>query len=148
MLQRPLVTLHTTRDPGVPYRHVLRYFSRAALLGTDDLLTVLPVDRAGHCEFRAEEVLGGLGALLLKADSDLVLALVDPLETLRDIIDVDIAFGAGRVAELVQDQVSDFVDELEDEFGFPGDAGDAAEGALDAVTDFGGNAGDEIADLF
>lgn len=150
LLQRPLVTLHSTRDPGVPYRHELRYFSRAAFLGTDDLLTVLPVDRPGHCKFTAEEVLGAFGALLLKADSDLVLALVDPLETLHDIIDIDIdvGAGAGRVAELVQDRASDFVDELEDEFAFLDNAGDAAEGALDAVTDVGGNAQDEIEDLF
>jgi hypothetical protein len=95
-------------------------------------------------------VLGAFGALLLKADSDLVLALVDPLETLHDIIDIDIdvGAGAGRVAELVQDRASDFVDELEDEFAFLDNAGDAAEGALDAVTDVGGNAQDEIEDLF
>jgi pimeloyl-ACP methyl ester carboxylesterase len=150
LLQRPLVTLHTTRDPSVPYRHELIYFSRAALLGRDDRLTVLPVDRAGHCEFTADDVLGGFGALLLKSDSDLVLALVDPLDALRDIIDVDIDIGAGagRVAELVQDRASDFVDELEDEFGFIDDAGDAAEDAVDAVEDFGGDAKDEIDDLF
>jgi len=150
LLQRPLVTLHTTRDPGVPYRHELIYFNRAALLGTDDKLTVLPVDRAGHCAFTAQEVLGGLGALLLRADSHLVLALVDSLETLHGIIDVDIDVGAGskRIAELVQDQATDFVDELEDEFGFVGDAPDAAEDALDAVTDVGGNIKDEVEDLF
>jgi hypothetical protein len=150
LLQRPLVTLHSTRDPGIPYRHELRYFSRAAFLGTDDLLTVLPVDRPGHCKFTAEEVLGAFGALLLQADSDMVLALVDPLETLHDIIDadIDIGAGAGRVAELVHEQASDFVDELEDEFGFLGDAGNAAEGARDAVADVGSDAQDEIEDLF
>jgi hypothetical protein len=83
-------------------------------------------------------VLGGFGALLLKSDSDLVLALVDPLETLHQIIelDIDLGTGAGRVAELVQDQASDFVKDLEDEFGFLGDAGDAAEDAVDVVEDF------------
>jgi pimeloyl-ACP methyl ester carboxylesterase len=146
LLQRPLVTLHTTRDPGVPYRHELRYFSRAALLGTDDLLTVLPVDRAGHCEFTAEEVLGGFGALLLKSDSDLVLALVDPLEALHDIIDV--GAGAERVAEFVQDRTRDFVDELEDEFGFLDDVREGAEGAFDAVQDVGGSAKDTVENLF
>jgi hypothetical protein len=150
LLQRPLVTLHTTRDPVIPYRHELRYFSRAAILGRDDLLTVLPVDRAGHCSFTAEEVLGGFGALLLRSDSGLVLALVDLLEALHDVIDVDIDIGAGagRLAELVQDQASDFVDELEDEFGFIDDAGDAADGAIDSVEDFGDDAKDEIEDLF
>lgn len=149
-LERPLVALHTTRDPGVPYRHELIYFSRAALLGKDDQLTILPVDREGHCAFTGEEVLGGFGALLLKADSDLVLALVDPLEALHDAIDVDIDVGAGadRVAEMVQDQAGDFVDDLEQEFGFVDDAPDAAEDALDSVKDFGDDAKDAIEDLF
>ena len=36
---------------------------RAALLGTDDQLTVLPVEpRAGHYAFEAQEVVGGLAA--------------------------------------------------------------------------------------
>jgi hypothetical protein len=150
LLQRPLVTLHPTRDPGVPYRHELIYFNRAALLGTDDLLTVLPVDRDGHCEFTAAEVLGGLAALLFEADSDLVLALVEHLDALQDIVDIriDVSAGAGRLAELVQNQASDFVDEVEDEFGFLDEAGDTAEGALDAVKDVAGEAKDEIEDLF
>jgi pimeloyl-ACP methyl ester carboxylesterase len=146
LLQRPLVTLHTTRDPGVPYRHELKYFSRAAFLGRDHLLTVLPVDRAGHCEFTAEEVLGGFGALLLQSDSDLVLALVDPLEALHDIIDV--GAGTERVAEFVQDQARDFVDELEDEFGFLDEAREGAADALDAVQDVGGSAKDTVENLF
>jgi hypothetical protein len=49
---------------------------------------------------------------------------------------------------LVHEQASDFVDELEDEFGFLGDAGNAAEGARDAVADVGSDAQDEIEDLF
>lgn len=150
LLQRPLVTLHTTRDPGVPYRHELKYFNRAALLGTDDLLTMLPVDRAGHCAFTAPEVLGGLAALLFEADSDLVLALVEPLETLQGIIDagIDVDAGAGRVAGLARDQASDFVDEVGDAFEFLDEAGNAAEGRLDAVKDFGGDARRAVEDLF
>jgi pimeloyl-ACP methyl ester carboxylesterase len=110
LLQRPLVTLHTTGDPGVPFRHELTYFTRAALLGTEDKLTVLPVDRAGHCAFQPQEVIGGLAALLLNADSDLVLALLDPLSALHGIVDADI--GTGRLAELVQHQASAFLDRL------------------------------------
>jgi hypothetical protein len=137
LLQRPLVTLHTTGDPGVPYRHELIYFNRAALLGRDDKLTVLPVDRAGHCAFKAQEVIGGLAALLLNADSDLVLALTDPLEALHGIVDADI--GTGRLAELVQHQASAFLDRLENEFGFLKEARHVATDRLDAVTDVGGN---------
>ena len=152
------MTLHTTGDPAVPYRHELIYFKRAALLGTDDLLTVLPVDRAGHWAFEAQE----LAALLLNADSDLVLTLVDPLQALHGIVDVDV--GAGRLPELVQRQASAFLDRLENEFGFlkearhgatdaldtvtdlSGNALDAGEDGLDAVTDLGGNAADAAAD--
>jgi hypothetical protein len=158
LLQRPLVTLHTTGDPGVPYRHELVYFNRAALLGRDDKLTVLPVNRAGHCAFKPKEVIGGLAALLLRADSGLVLALLDPLEALHGIVAADI--GTGRLAERVQQQASAFLDRLENEFGFlkearhvathgfdaasdlGGNAVDAARDGLDAVTDLGGNAVD------
>jgi pimeloyl-ACP methyl ester carboxylesterase len=140
LLQRPLVTLHTTGDPVVPYRHELIYFNRAALLGTDDQLTVLPVDRAGHCAFKAQELVGELAALLLNADSDLVLALTDPLEALHGIVDAGI--GAGRLAELVQNQASAFLDRLENEFGFLKDARHVATDGVDAVTDLGGNAED------
>ena len=144
LLQRPLVTLHTTGDPGVPYRHELIYFTRAALLGTDDKLTVLPVERAGHCAFKAQEVVGGLAALLLNADSDLVLALMDPLEALHGIVDADI--GTGRLAELVQHQASAFLDRLENEFGFLKEARHVTTDGLDAVTDVGGNAADAAQD--
>jgi pimeloyl-ACP methyl ester carboxylesterase len=162
LLQRPLVTMHTTGDPIIPYRHELIYFNRAALLGADDKLTVLPVDRAGHCAFEAQEVVGGMAALLLNANSDLVLALLDPLEALHGIVDIDI--GAGRLPELVQGQASAFLDRLENEFGFlkkarhvatdgldaatdlGGDAVDAAGNGLDAVTDVGGSAADAAQD--
>jgi pimeloyl-ACP methyl ester carboxylesterase len=157
LLRRPLVTLHTTRDPGVPYRHELLYFNRAALAGKDDLLTVLPVEREGHCAFTAEEVVGGFGALLLKSDNDLATALVDQLEALHGIVDV--GAGAGRLGKLVQDQAGDFLDQLEDEFGFLKDARHGAKDALgavkdvgddglDAVKDVGGNAKDAVEDLF
>jgi pimeloyl-ACP methyl ester carboxylesterase len=146
LLRRPLVTLHTIRDPGVPYRHELIYFTRAALLGTDDLLTVLPVNRAGHCEFEVVEVLGALAALLLRAEGDVVGDLVEPLERLHEII--DLGAGAGRVAGLVQDQASDFVDDLQNQFGFLRDSGNAAEDAVDEVKDLGDNAKGDVEDLF
>jgi hypothetical protein len=66
-----------------------------------------------------------------------VFALVDPLEALHSII--EIGASAGRVADLVQDQASDFVKDLEDEFGFLRDAGDAAEDVVDVVEDIGGD---------
>ena len=143
LLRRPLVTLHTTRDPGVPYRHELKYFARAALLDRDEMLTVLPVDRAGHCAFTPQEVLGGLGALLLKADSDLALALAGPLAALHDVI--DLGGGAGRVAQLVERQARDLVDELERRSGF---LGNGAKDALGAGKELGDQFKAKIDDLF
>jgi hypothetical protein len=95
--------------------------------------------------FTAKEVLGGFGALLLTSDSDWALALVDWLEALHGIV----AVGAGlEVAELVEDQAEQFLDELEDEFGFLDDARDGAGNALDAMEDWGGRAKDTVENLF
>jgi hypothetical protein len=136
--------MHTTGDPLVPFRHELIYFTRAAFLGTDDKLTVLPVDRGGHCAFKPQEVVGGLAALLLNADSDLVLALLDPLNALHGIVGADI--GTGRLAELVQHQASAFLDRLENEFGFLKEARHVATDGVDAATDVGGDAMDTARD--
>jgi len=100
---------------------------------------------------------GGFGALLLKSDNDLATALVDQLEALHGIVDV--GAGAGRLGKLVQDQAGDFLDQLEDEFGFLKDARhrakdalgavkDVGDDGLDAVKDVGGNAKDAVEDLF
>jgi hypothetical protein len=67
-LEAPLVTLHTTADPIVPYWHEPLY-SLKALLGGSGLLHVnLPVFRYGHCAFTKEEALVGLGLLVLKVE--------------------------------------------------------------------------------
>jgi pimeloyl-ACP methyl ester carboxylesterase len=66
-LAAPLVTLHTTADPIVPYWHEPLY-SVKALVNSGLLHTNLPVFRYGHCSFRAEEALVGLGLLILKVE--------------------------------------------------------------------------------
>ena len=67
-LAAPLVTLHTTADPIVPYWHEPLY-SLKTLLGGSGLLHVnLPVFRYGHCSFRAEEALVALGLLVWKVE--------------------------------------------------------------------------------
>lgn len=65
-LAAPLVTLHTTADPIVPYWHEPLYTLKALRSGL--LHTNLPVFRYGHCSFRAEEVLVALGLLVLKVE--------------------------------------------------------------------------------
>jgi pimeloyl-ACP methyl ester carboxylesterase len=64
----PLVTLHTTADPIVPYWHEPLY-SLKALLGGSGLLHVnLPAPRYGHCRFEPAEALVALGLLVLKVE--------------------------------------------------------------------------------
>lgn len=66
-LQRPLVTLHTTLDPLVPFQHEVIYSGLAAQAGNSNLLTVIPITRYGHCNFSAQEVLGAFGLLVQQA---------------------------------------------------------------------------------
>jgi pimeloyl-ACP methyl ester carboxylesterase len=66
-LEAPLVTLHTTADPIVPYWHEPLY-SVKALANSGLLHTNVPVFRYGHCSFRAEEALVALGLLVLKVE--------------------------------------------------------------------------------
>ncbi len=65
-LQRPLVTLHTTGDPVVPYWHELAYFGRTLGQGSTPLFTSLPVFRYGHCNFQASEVLLAFALMVLQ----------------------------------------------------------------------------------
>lgn len=59
-LERPLVTLHNTLDPVVPYWHEGLY----ADVAPSWLFVSIPVPRYGHCEFTAEEVLGAFNILV------------------------------------------------------------------------------------
>jgi pimeloyl-ACP methyl ester carboxylesterase len=64
-LQRPLVTLHTTLDDAVPFRHELIYKIKVAFRGNSRNLVSIPVPRFGHCSFTPEEVFGAFFLLLL-----------------------------------------------------------------------------------
>ena len=65
-LQRPLVTLHNTLDPVVPFQHEVIYRDLAARAGRSDYLTTLPVVRFGHCNFTAQEIVGAFEILVLQ----------------------------------------------------------------------------------
>ncbi len=56
-LQVPLVTLHTTGDPIVPYWHESLYSAKVLASGSGSLYTNLPIVRYGHCNFTVGEVL-------------------------------------------------------------------------------------------
>ena len=64
-LLRPLVTIHTTGDPIVPVSHQPLYRSRLSIFGRL-LHTPLTIERYGHCEFNAAEVLAAFAILVLK----------------------------------------------------------------------------------
>lgn len=70
-LRRPFIALHTLRDPIVLFRHELLYLSLVIVSGHPENLTILPVDRYGHCNFTVEEVLGAFALLLLQSGGDL-----------------------------------------------------------------------------
>ena len=61
----PTLTMHTTRDPLVPYRHEELFAAKVAASGAAREHLNVPIDRYGHCAFEPGEVLGALFALRL-----------------------------------------------------------------------------------
>lgn len=65
VLQRPLMTLHTTRDPLVPHWHEIMYTRKNLESGSYLTQRVnLNVDRYGHCQVTLQEALFMFGLLL------------------------------------------------------------------------------------
>ncbi|HVJ04965.1 MAG TPA: hypothetical protein VM578_04800 [Candidatus Saccharimonadales bacterium] len=60
----PTVTLHTTRDPLVPFWHEQVYHLLATQQHRDELLVQQSVNRFGHCEFAAPEVFNAFTGLV------------------------------------------------------------------------------------
>jgi hypothetical protein len=65
----PLVTMHTTGDPLVPYWHEPLYRWKAFVAGSGPMHNNLPVFRNGHCNFTATETLFGFALLALKVNA-------------------------------------------------------------------------------
>ena len=63
-LKTPLVTLHNTLDPVVPYEHALLYGDKVTDAGASGLYTHILVKSYGHCNFSTAEIMGALNALL------------------------------------------------------------------------------------
>lgn len=59
----PLVTLHTTNDPVIPFAHELLYRAKARPTG-NGRLTQLPVPAYGHCAFTTAQVLVAFDTLV------------------------------------------------------------------------------------
>jgi pimeloyl-ACP methyl ester carboxylesterase len=63
-VQIPTLSLHTTRDPLVPYWHEAVYHALAAEHHRQGLLVQQSVNRFGHCEFEASEVANAFAGLV------------------------------------------------------------------------------------
>jgi pimeloyl-ACP methyl ester carboxylesterase len=66
-LQVPLVALHTTHDPDVPYPHVMLY--EQLLGGASAWLRVHTVAAYGHCNFSVADLAGAFGALRARVET-------------------------------------------------------------------------------
>ena len=52
----PVLTLHTTRDPAIPFAHEPLFAAAVANAGESALLVQRPIDRWGHCAFTPAEI--------------------------------------------------------------------------------------------
>jgi pimeloyl-ACP methyl ester carboxylesterase len=59
----PVVTLHTLRDPAIPYNHENQYAALVAAAGRSDWLVQRSVNRWGHCTMNTAEVLDAFTTL-------------------------------------------------------------------------------------
>ena len=65
----PLINLHTTGDPIVPFGQADLYQSKVQQAGAEELFTQIDVDRPGHCNFQSSELLGAFGSLWQEVDA-------------------------------------------------------------------------------
>lgn len=67
-LDVPLVTMHTTLDPQVPYKHINLYRTKTILRGNPAEQMNLRVERYGHCNFTEREALTALALLIARVE--------------------------------------------------------------------------------
>jgi hypothetical protein len=74
----PLVALHTTGDPIVPYWHELQYLLKVWGAGKSANFFTIPIPRYGHCAFTAAEAMFAYVVMVWKATGTLpILPLTD-----------------------------------------------------------------------
>jgi pimeloyl-ACP methyl ester carboxylesterase len=71
-LHAPLVTLHNTLDPVVPFQHEENYSRLVAQKRKSAFLSILPVPRYGHCNFTTQEVFQAFALMVQQAGTQLV----------------------------------------------------------------------------
>jgi pimeloyl-ACP methyl ester carboxylesterase len=65
----PVITLHTTRDPAIPFAHEASFADAVAKAGRAQWLVQRSFDRWGHCAFDPTEVKAAFGDLVRWVDS-------------------------------------------------------------------------------
>lgn len=71
----PVVTLHTTGDPIVPFEQQSLYAAKVAHAGATPRLAQNAVERYGHCNFEAIELLGAFSSLMNRIPGPLATAI-------------------------------------------------------------------------
>lgn len=67
VLTKPLVTMHTTGDPVVPYSQAALYTLKALLRGSLPKYAHIPIQRYGHCTFQPAEIVFGFSVMVNKS---------------------------------------------------------------------------------
>jgi pimeloyl-ACP methyl ester carboxylesterase len=62
----PLVSLHTTGDDVIPFWHETLYAAKVASAGSGAMVTQIPVNAYGHCNFTLDELLAAFAVLVGK----------------------------------------------------------------------------------
>lgn len=96
-LRVPLVALHTTRDPIVPFRHLELYEEKVALAGAGARFSTIPSQQYGHCRFTLPELFAAFSRLVLTVSGQNLTTsaalLAGPADQ-RDFLDLARAAGA------------------------------------------------------
>jgi pimeloyl-ACP methyl ester carboxylesterase len=68
-IQAPVITLHTTRDPAIPFSHEASFAEAVGSAGRSEWLVQRSVDGPGHCAFTRSDVDGAFSDLVRWAES-------------------------------------------------------------------------------
>ena len=78
-LIRPLITLHTTGDPVVPYWHTTQYRAKIVAAGRSAFHEQIAYENYGHCQFTSAIILNAFSRLTALADNPPQLQVYLPL---------------------------------------------------------------------
>ena len=71
ILLRPLVTMHTTGDPIVPFWHQILYGAKVFANNPNPPFLPIEIPRYGHCSFTLPEIVNGFGSLIFMSTGQL-----------------------------------------------------------------------------